>query len=171
MKSFTTRLSRHDIQKDLETASNEYWLQILLPKVLEAENSEIFPDASTQSFAVNIRRTLKESQQMQRNLESQLGRKLKKFGDEKRFLVRTSEEEVLKGFPDIELKWMFGSKEVVVPKAVSHHLFHGWKKWREEAKANLKRDMLEDINYGRQYMAQRQVTILSNRAYIEITKN
>ncbi|XP_010926735.1 probable inactive ATP-dependent zinc metalloprotease FTSHI 5, chloroplastic isoform X1 [Elaeis guineensis] len=163
LKSFTTRLSRHDIQKDLETACNEYWEQILLPKVLEAENSEIYPDASTQSFAVNIRRALKESRQMQRKLETQLGRKLKKFGDEKRFLVRTSEEEVLKGFPDIELKWMFGPKEVVIPKAVSLHLFHGWKKWREEAKANLKRDILENIDYGRQYMAQRQERIILDR--------
>ncbi|KAG1330897.1 putative inactive ATP-dependent zinc metalloprotease FTSHI 5, chloroplastic [Cocos nucifera] len=163
LKSFTTRLSRHDIQKDLETACNEYWEQILLPKVLEAENSEVYPDISAQSFAVNIRRALKESQQMQRNLETQLRRKLKKFGDEKRSLVRTSEEEVLKGFPDIELKWMFGPKEAVVPKAVSLHLFHGWKKWREEAKANLKRDILENIDYGRQYMAQRQEHILLDR--------
>lgn len=130
---------------------------MLLPKVLEAEDTEIFSDTSTQSFTDNIRKVLKESEQMQINLEADIRQKLKKFGDENLFLVNTPIEEVLKGFPEVELKWMFGPKEVVVPKAVSLHLFHGWKKWREEAKANLKRDLLENTEHGRQYMTQRQV--------------
>ena len=84
---------------------------------------------------------------------------MKKFGDEKRFVVNTPADEVVKGFPEIELKWMFGDNEVVVPKAISFHLYHGWKKWREEAKTDLKRNLLENVDFGKQYVAQRQVDV------------
>lgn len=156
-RTSSSKLSRYDIQKELETAQKDYWEQMLLPKVLEAEDPEIFSDNSTQTFTENIKQVLKESEKMQINFEAGIKRQLKKFGDEKRFLVNAPAEEVLKGFPDVELKWMFGQKEVAVPKAASLHLFHGWKKWREEAKANLKRDLLENKDYGREYMTRRQV--------------
>lgn len=155
--NMTHRLSRNDIRRDLETAQNDYWEQMLLPKVLEDEDPEIYSETDTVGFVSNIRQALRESRQMQENMESQLRRKLKKFGDEKRFLVRTSEDEVLKGFPEVELKWMFGQREFVVPKAVSLQLFHGWKKWREQAKENLKKDLLQNIDRGRQYMDKRKV--------------
>lgn len=158
-----SRLSKSDIQKELETARRVYWEQLVLPKVIEAEDPETFLDSSTQTFADNIRQVLKESEQMQMNLESEIRQKLKKFGVENRFLVNTPAEEVLKGFPEVELKWKFGPKEVIVPKAISLHLFHGWKKWREEAKANLKRDLLENTELGRQYMTRRQERILLDR--------
>lgn len=161
-------LSSYDIKKQLETAQKEYWEQRLLPRVLEAEDPDMFLDSSTQSFT-NIKRALKESQRMQMNLEGQLRQKLKRYGDEKRFLVETSAEEIVKGFPEVELKWMFGQKEVTVPKAVSLHLYHGWKKWREEAKANLKRDLLQNTEHGRQYMTQRQERILLDRERV-VTK-
>ncbi|CAL9154165.1 probable inactive ATP-dependent zinc metalloprotease FTSHI 5, chloroplastic isoform X1 [Musa acuminata AAA Group] len=159
----TTRLSRDDIKKELETAQNDYWEQMLLPKVLEAEDPEIYSETSTGGFVSNIRRALKESKQMQMNMEAQLRRKLKKFGDENLFLAKTSEDEVLKGFPEAELKWMFGQKEFVIPRAVSLHLFHGWKKWREEAKANLKKELLENMDHGRHYMDQRKGHIIKDR--------
>ena len=54
---------------------------------------------------------------------------MKKFGKEKHSIIYSPEEEVVKGFPEVELKWMFGNKEVVLPKAVGLHLYHGWKKW------------------------------------------
>lgn len=155
--NMTHRLSRNDIRRDLETAQNDYWEQMLLPKVLEDEDPEIYSETDTVGFVSNIRRALRESRQMQENMESQLRRKLKKFGDEKCFLVRTSEDEVLKGFPEVELKWMFGQREFVVPKAISLQLFHGWKKWREQAKENLKKDLLQNIDHGRQYMDKRKV--------------
>jgi hypothetical protein len=63
----------------------------------------------------------------------------------------------VKGYPEVELKWMFGDKEVVVPKAIHLHLYHSWKKWREEAKAELKRKLLEDADFGKEYVAQKQV--------------
>ncbi|KAG6526224.1 hypothetical protein ZIOFF_016206 [Zingiber officinale] len=155
--NMTHGLSRNDIRRDLETAQNDYWEQMLLPKVLEDEDPEIYSETDTVGFVSNIRQALRESRQMQENMESQLRRKLKKFGDEKRFLVRTSEDEVLKGFPEVELKWMFGQREFVVPKAVSLQLFHGWKKWREQAKENLKKDLLQNIDRGRQYMDKRKI--------------
>ncbi|OMO96093.1 hypothetical protein COLO4_15521 [Corchorus olitorius] len=90
-------------------------------------------------------------------------RRMKKYGGEKRFVVKTPEDEVIKGFPEVEMKWMFGDKEVVVPKAISLHLYHGWKKWREEAKADIKRNLLEDADFGKQYVAERQERILLDR--------
>jgi phage gp29-like protein len=82
---------------------------------------------------------------------------MKRFGDEKHLVVKTSADEIVKGYPEVELKWMFGDKEVVVPKAIHLHLYHSWKKWREEAKAELKRKLLEDADFGKEYVAQKQV--------------
>ncbi|KAG0498509.1 hypothetical protein HPP92_003200 [Vanilla planifolia] len=162
-KNYPIAASVKDIQMELEAAQKDYWEQKLLPTVLEIEDSGILWDSNTQAFTNKIEQALKESQQMQKNLETQIRRKFKKFGDEKCFLVNTPEEEVLKGFPEVELKWMFGTKEIIVPKAVRVHLFHGWKKWREQAKANLKKQLLENINHGRQYLVQRQEHILLDR--------
>ncbi|OAY76693.1 hypothetical protein ACMD2_05528, partial [Ananas comosus] len=111
LKSIPSRLSRDDVQKDLEAAQNKYWEQMLLPTVLEAEDFEIYSDTSTRNFALQIKEALKESKKLQSNLEIQIRRKMKKFGDEKRFVVRTPEEEVLKGFPEVELKWRFGEND------------------------------------------------------------
>ncbi|KAJ6434179.1 hypothetical protein OIU84_017816 [Salix udensis] len=72
-------------------------------------------------------------------------------------------DEIVKGFPEVELKWMFGDKEVVVPKAIHLHLYHSWKKWREEAKTELKRKLLEDADFGKEYVAQKQEQILLGR--------
>lgn len=157
------QISGKDIQIELEAAQKEYWEQMLLPKVLEAEDSAMLIDNSSMDFTQNIERALRESELMQKNLEVQIRQKFKKFGDEILFLTNTPEAEVLKGFPDVELKWMFGTKDIVVPKAVRIHLFHGWKKWREETQANLKRKLLENLDQGKQYMAQRQERILLDR--------
>ncbi|XP_077215991.1 ftsH extracellular protease family [Tasmannia lanceolata] len=162
-KSFTSKLSRSDIQKDLETAQKEYWEHMILPRVLEAEDSDLFVDQATKDFVLNMKQGFKDSREMQKNLEARIRKKLKRFGDEKRFLVSTPADEVAKGFPEVELKWMFGNKEVVVPKAVRLHLFHGWKKWREEAKANLKKNLLENVDHAKQYVSQRQERILLDR--------
>lgn len=152
-----TKLSRSDIQKDLETAQREYWEQMILPSILEIEDLGPLFYRDSMDFVLHIKQALKESREMQRNMEARVRKNMRRFGDEKRFVVNTPTDEVVKGFPEIELKWMFGDKEVVVPKAISFHLFHGWKKWREEAKADLKRTLLENVDLGKQYVAQRQV--------------
>lgn len=43
---------------------------------------------------------------------------MKKFGEEKFFVVKILEGEVVKGFFEVEVKWMFGEKEVVVSKVI-----------------------------------------------------
>lgn len=153
-----TKLSKSDIQKDLESVQRKHLEQIVLPSVLEGDDDlgSIF-DKDSSDFAQSIKQRLVESRKMQRYVEGRIRKNMKKFGDEKRFVVLTPEDEVLKGFPEIEMKWMFGDKEVTVPKAVSLHLYHGWKKWREEAKAELKRKLLDDVEFGREYVAERQV--------------
>lgn len=118
-----------------------------------------FLDQEAVDFARRINEGLKDSRRLQKNMEARMRKNMKKFGDEKRFVVNTPEDEVVKGFPEVELKWMFGHKEVVVPKAISLQLFHGWKKWREEAKADLKRNLLENVEFGKKYVAQRQVLL------------
>lgn len=151
------RLSKDDIEKDLKIAQRKYMEQMLLPRVMEIEALGPLFDQELVEFANQIKQGLKESRELQRNLEARIRRKMKKFGYEKRFVVNVPHDEVVKGFPDVELKWIFGDKEVVVPKAISLHLYQGWKRWREEAKADLKRNLLEDVDFGRQYVAQRQV--------------
>lgn len=158
-KSPSTRLSKHEIQKELETAQRKYWEQRILPTILESEDFGPLFDQNSLEFVQRIKQALTDSGEMQRNLEERIRKKMKKFGDEKRFIVNTPADEIVKGFPELELKWMFGDKEVVVPKAVRLHLFHGWKKWREEAKADLKRNLLENVDVGRQYVAQKQVAV------------
>lgn len=151
------RLSKSDIQKDLESAQRKYLEHMILPSILEADETGPFFDKDSVEFSQRIKQGLKDSRVLQRNLEAHIRKKLKKFGDEKRFVVNTPEDEVVKGFPEVVLRWMFGDKEVVVPNAISLYLYHGWKKWREEAKTDLKRNLLENVDFGKQYVAQRQV--------------
>ncbi|XP_052203783.1 probable inactive ATP-dependent zinc metalloprotease FTSHI 5, chloroplastic isoform X2 [Diospyros lotus] len=162
-KSPLSKLSRSDIQKELQVATRQFWEQIILPSVLEAEDIAYPYHQDSVELAQRIKEVLKDSRNLQSNLESGIRKKMKRFGDEKRLLVNTPVDEVVKGFPEVELKWMFGSKEVVVPKAIRLHLFHGWKKWREEAKAELKRNLLENEGLGKKYVAQRQERILLDR--------
>ena len=130
-----------------------------MPSVLEVDDLGSVFDKDTSDFAQRIKQRLRESREMQRYVEARIRKDMKKFGDEKHFVVVTPKDEVVKGFPEIEMKWMFGNKEVVVPKAVSLHLYHGWKKWREEAKAELKRKLLDNVEFGKEYVAQRQVDL------------
>ncbi|XP_050142890.1 probable inactive ATP-dependent zinc metalloprotease FTSHI 5, chloroplastic [Malus sylvestris] len=160
-KDSVTKLSKSDIQKDLENAQRNNLEQMILPNVVEVDDPG--PLFNSTDFAKRIKQGLKESRELQKKTEAQIRKNMKKFGSEKRFLVKTPEDEVVKGFPEVELKWMFGDKEVVVPKAAGLHLFHGWKKWREDAKADLKRNLLEDVDFGKQYVAQRQELILLDR--------
>lgn len=162
-KRSVSRLSKSDIQRDLESAQRKHLEQMILPNILESEDLGPFIDQESVVFAQRIEQGLKDSRELQRTLEARIRKNMKKFGDEKRFVVNTPEDEVVKGFPEVELKWMFGDKEVVVPKAVGLHLYHGWKKWREEAKADLKRNLLENVEFGKQYVAQRQERILLDR--------
>lgn len=156
-KNSLTKLSRSEIKEELQTAQRQLLEQIALPSVLENEENVLLFDQDSMVFAHRIEQTLKNSREMQQSFESRIKKKLKRYGDEKRFVVNTPVDEVVKGFPEIELKWMFGNREVVVPKAVSLHLHHGWKKWREDVKVELKRDLLENVEHGKKYMAEKQV--------------
>nr|GMD69953.1 probable inactive ATP-dependent zinc metalloprotease FTSHI 5, chloroplastic isoform X1 [Ipomoea batatas] len=156
-----TKLSRSEIKETLQNSQIQLLKETVLPNVLE--NEDIGFDEETVAFAQRIKQALQVSHEMQRNLESDIRKKLKRYGDEKKLVVNTPIDEVVKGFPEIELKWMFGKKEVVVPKAVSTHLYHGWKKWREEVKGDLKRNLLENADFGQKYVAERQERILLDR--------
>lgn len=129
---------------------------------------ESLSDEDSTTFALRIQQTLRDSRVLQKNLEAQIRKTMKKHGEERRFVAITPPDEVVKGYPDIELKWMFGKKEVVIPKAMSHRLLHGWKKWREDAKMDLKRSLLEDSELGKKYVADRQVILA--RKIVVVTK-
>lgn len=156
-KRSITKLPKVDLQKDLDTVHRRYLEQLILPSVLEVEDLEAFFDQDSIDLAQRIQKCLKESRELQRNSEARIRNKMKKFGREKRTIIYSPEDEAVKGFPDVEVKWMFGNKEVMVPNAIGLHLYHGWKKWREEVKAKLKRNLIEDSNFARQYVAERQV--------------
>lgn len=140
--------------------------QMFLPRVMDNEEPGALLDEDLVEFAVRIKQGLEEAREIQRDAEASIRKNMKKFGDEKRFVVNTPPVEIVKGFPEIELKWMFGDKEVVVPKATNVHLYHGWKKWREEVKADLKKSLLEDVDFGKQYMTQRQVEFAYITCYL-----
>lgn len=162
-ENLVTKLSRSEIRKELESAQRKHLEQMILPSIVEVEDLGPLFGQDSLDFALRIKECLKDSRELQRNLEARIRKNMKKLGNEKRFLVKTPEAEVVKGFPEVELKWMFGDKEVVVPKAIGLHLYHGWKAWREEAKADLKRSLLENVDFGKQYVAQRQERILLDR--------
>lgn len=156
-KSSISNLSKSDIQKDLETAQRVYWEQLILPRVLEVEDSDLTLDKNSKQFILNIKQHFRESKCLQQNVETQIRKKMKKYGSEKRFVITMPPDEIVKGFPEVELKWMFGEREVVLPKALNHSLYHGWKKWRDESKSNLKKKLLENVEQGKQYVYERQV--------------
>lgn len=163
-----TKLSKSDIEKDLKSAQRKYLEQMILPRIVETEDFGPLFHQDSVDFALLIKQGLKDSRELQSSLEARIRRSMKRFGDEKRYIVNTPVDEVVKGFPEIELKWMFGDKEVVVPKAIRLHLYHGWKKWREEAKADLKKKLLEDVDFGKEYVTQRQVALGSLSSSSEV---
>ncbi|KAK4484067.1 hypothetical protein RD792_011286 [Penstemon davidsonii] len=158
-----TKLSKGEIQKELQQAHRQLQEQIILPSVLVSEDTGSLSNPDSTAFARRIQQALRDSREMQKNLEACIRKTMKKYGDERRFVAITPQDEVVKGFPDIELKWMFGRKEVVIPKAVRNHLFGGWKKWREDVKMDLKRSFLENSELGKKYVAERQECILLDR--------
>ncbi|KAL8201414.1 hypothetical protein R6Q57_012753 [Mikania cordata] len=162
-KSSLTKLSRSEIQKELQTAQKQLWEQMILSNVVENDDFEFPFDQNSIEFGRRVKQALAESKEMQKNLEANIRKKMKKFGAEKHFILNSPVDEILKGYPEIENKWMFGEKEVMVPKAAPAHLFHGWKKWREEAKKDLKAKLLEDVEFGKKYVAERQEKILLDR--------
>ncbi|KAK8712778.1 hypothetical protein V6N13_148006 [Hibiscus sabdariffa] len=135
-KRSITNLSRSEIQDELKMAQRKLFEQMILPSVVEVEDRGAFFNQDSTDFALRIKQCLEDSREMQKNLESRIRRRMKKFGSEKRFVVKTPEDQVVKGFPE---------------------------KWREEAKADLKRRLLEDDDFGKQYVAQRQERIVLDR--------
>lgn len=162
-KSPLTKLSRLDIQSELKSTQRQLWEHMILPSVMENEDYELPSDQDSIDFVERIKKVLEDSKEMQRNLNSGIRKSMKRFGDEKRFVVNSPVADIVKGYPEIDSKWMFGDKEVVTPRAASNHLYHSWKKWREDVKADLKKDLLEDVEFGKKYVAQRQERILLDR--------
>ncbi|KAH9621899.1 hypothetical protein KSS87_001382 [Heliosperma pusillum] len=163
-KKSTAAFSRNDLQHELEAAQREHVKQMALPGVVESDDAlDPLLEGEQTEFASRVKQALQESKNLQRELEARIRRDMKKHGDEKRIVMNTPEGEVVKGFPAVELKWMFGDKEVVVPKAVSVHLHHGWRRWREDAKAKLKKSLLENTDRGEQYVAERLERIVLDR--------
>ncbi|KAJ4892859.1 FtsH extracellular protease family [Raphanus sativus] len=158
-----TKLPRDEIKQELLNAQRKHLEQVILPDVLELEEVDPLFDRDSLDFSLRIKRRLEESKKLQKDLQDRIRGRMKKFGEEKLFVQKTPEGEVVKGFPEAEVKWMFGEKEVVVPKAIQLHLRHGWKKWQDEAKADLKQRLLEDVDFGKQYIAQRQEQVLLDR--------
>ncbi|KAL6579408.1 hypothetical protein OROMI_009624 [Orobanche minor] len=151
-----TKLSKVELQKELQDAHRLSQEQLILPSVLSRDDTKSLSCQDSTPFALRIEQALRDSVKMQKNLEAQIRKTMRKHGEERRFTEITPPGEVVKGYPDIELKWMFGRKEVTVPRAASLILLHGWKKWREDVKMDLKQSFLEDSELGKKYMAERQ---------------
>lgn len=151
------------IEKDLEYAGKKIWEQRFLPSAVDVEESQLPVNEEKRTLVEHIKRESQKSREMQEKLDNLIRGRFKEVGEEKLLLVKTPEEEVVKGLPPMELKWFFGDKEVQVPGAANFQMAQGWKKWREEAKENLKKKLLEDVELGKEYVAQRQARILLYR--------
>ncbi|XP_076950574.1 putative inactive ATP-dependent zinc metalloprotease FTSHI 5, chloroplastic [Bidens hawaiensis] len=162
-QSSVTKLSKSEIKEQLQTAQKQLWEQMILPNVVENDDIEFPFDQKSIEFSQRVKQALAESREMQKNLEANIRKNMKKFGDEKYVILNSPVGEILKGYPEVESKWTFGEKEVVVPKAARSYLFHGWKKWREDTKKDLKEKLLEDVEFGKKYVAERQEKILLDR--------
>ncbi|GER55113.1 ATP-dependent zinc metalloprotease FtsH [Striga asiatica] len=158
-----TKLSKEELQKELQNAHRLLQEQIILPDVLASQGTESLTGQDTTANTFHIEQALRNSRKMQKELEDQIRKTMRKHGEERRYIAVTPPDEVVKGYPDIELKWTFGKKEVAVPRAVSLHLLHGWKKWREDVKMDLKQSLLEDSELCKKYIADRQERILRDR--------
>lgn len=151
------------IEKDLEYAGKKIWEQRFLPSAVDVEDSQLPVNEEKRTLVEHIKRESQKSREMQEKLDNLIRGRFKEVGEEKLLLVKTPEEEVVKGLPPMELKWFFGDKEVQVPGAANFQMAQGWKKWREKAKENLKKKLLEDVELGKEYVAQRQARILLYR--------
>ncbi|EPS73972.1 hypothetical protein M569_00780, partial [Genlisea aurea] len=158
-----TRLTRDEIQKGLQDAHKHFQEQKALSSVLASQDIESLSDQVATGFALRIQQALSNSRQMQADLEAQIRKTMKKFGEERRLIAFSPLDEVVKGYPAIDMKWMFGNKGVTVPNAAKLHLFHGWRKWREDIKRDLKRSFLENPELGKKYVADRKERILHDR--------
>lgn len=162
-KSSITKLSRSEILKELQAVQKQFLEQMILPNAVGNEDTEFPFDQNSIEFSRRVKQALVDSREMQKNLEANIRKRMKKLGDEKLVILNSPVDEIVKGFPEVEMKWMFGAKEAVAPKAVRAHLYHGWKKWRDEAKRDLKMKLLEDVELGKKYIAERQERILLER--------
>lgn len=162
-KSSLTKLSRSEILKELQAVQKQFLEQMVLPNVVGNEDIGFPFDQNSIEFSRRVKQALADSREMQKNLEANIRKRKKNLGDEKRVILNSPVDEIVKGFPEVEMKWVFGTKEVVAPKAVRAQLFHGWKKWRDEAKKDLKMKLLKDVELGKKYVAERQERILLER--------
>jgi len=88
--SSVNELSKSVIQKDLETVQRKQIEQIILPSIVDVD------DQDSVDFAQHLERSLKDSREQQKNLEAQI-RKDMMYEKEKRSVVSSPEEEVIKG--------------------------------------------------------------------------
>ncbi|KAL3728221.1 hypothetical protein ACJRO7_032896 [Eucalyptus globulus] len=123
-----TKPSKSDVEEDPKSAQRKFLHQMILPSLVE-----------TVDFGPLFHQDSVGSRELQSSLEACIRKSMRKFGDEKRYIINTPLDEVVKGFPEVEWKWMFRDKKVMVPKPIGLHLYHGWNKWHEEAKADLKK--------------------------------
>eukprot|EP01018_Ginkgo_biloba_P009872 Gb_28496 [translate_table: standard] len=151
------------IEKDLENAGKKAWEQRFLPSAVDMEEPQLPVDEETRKLMESIKIESQMSRQLQEQLDNLVRNRFKEDGEERLLLVKTPEEAVVKGLPPVELKWMFGDKEAHIPGAASLQMAQGWKQWREEAKADLKKSLLENVEKGKQYVAERQERILLYR--------
>lgn len=106
-------------------------------------------DSDLVDFFLCIKKWFEELKKLQKDFQDCIRGCMKKFGEEKFFVVKILEGEVVKGFFEVEVKWMFGEKEVVVLKVIQFYLCYGWKKWQDEVKLDLKQRFLEDVDFGK----------------------
>ncbi|CAN1345877.1 Probable inactive ATP-dependent zinc metalloprotease FTSHI 5, chloroplastic [Linum perenne] len=126
--SVITKLSRSEIQKELETSQRMLLEQMILPKVVEVEGPGPLFGSDLMDFAEHVREGLAESRDLQSSLEDRIKKTMRIFGDEKNLVVKTPESILLDRDRVVLKTWYNDEKKrweidpVAVPYAVSKKL-------------------------------------------------
>lgn len=96
LASSVNGLSKPVVQKDLETVQRKHLEQTILPSIVDVDDLGPFFHQDSVDFAQRLKRSLEDSKEQQKNLVTQISKNMK-YDKEKRSIVYSSEEEVVKG--------------------------------------------------------------------------
>ncbi|KAJ7537789.1 hypothetical protein O6H91_11G022100 [Diphasiastrum complanatum] len=151
------------VVKRFSEAGKKMWEQTILPLAVGVHDTTETLDEGTRKLVEDIKLEAEKSKRLQETVDELIRDQMKSVGEEKLELMRTPEELVAKGFSPAEVKWMFGDEEVNVPGIAPLGTALGWKKWRQDKKAELKQYLLKNPEIGKQYVAEKQEQILKAR--------
>ncbi|KAL3728219.1 hypothetical protein ACJRO7_032894 [Eucalyptus globulus] len=117
-----TKPSKSDVEEDPKSAQRKRLQQMILPSLVETEDFGPLFHQDSVGFALLKKQGLRGSRELQSSLEARIRKSMRKFGDEKCYIINTPLDEVVKGFPEVEWKEPFSFSSVILEsKTVDKH--------------------------------------------------